>query len=89
MEKSLFRYAWRHSWREQLFVLALVLVSLPFYWVSFEIPKRIVNDAIQGKAFPAGQSLARLFDFTLAWPGFMGGGTLAAFPGFEIGRAHV
>ena len=86
MEKSLFRYAWRHSWREQLFVLALVLVSLPFYWVSFEIPKRIVNDAIQGKAFPSGQSLARLFDFTLAWPGFMGGGTIAAFPGFEFSQ---
>ena len=67
-------------------MLGLVLSSLPFYWVSFEIPKRIVNDAIQGKAFPAGQSLARLFDFKLAWPGFLGGGTLVAFPGFEFNQ---
>ena len=88
LEPSLFKYAWRHSWREQVLILSLVLVSLPFYWVSFEIPKRIVNDAIQGRAFPAGQTMAQLFDVTFSWPGFLGGGVIAAFPGLSFSQIN-
>ena len=51
MEKSLFRYIWRHSKRDQLIVFAVVLASLPFYFASLDLPRRIVNEAIQGKSF--------------------------------------
>ena len=81
MEPSLFRYAWRFSRNEQLLVLGLVLLSLPFYWVSFEIPKRIVNDAIQGRAFADGKTAAILFDWSLTLPPWLGGETLFALPG--------
>ena len=54
MEKSLFRYIWRHSKRDQLIVCAVVLASLPFYFASLDLPRRIVNEAIQGKAFAHG-----------------------------------
>lgn len=46
MERSLFAYIWKHSKRQQLGLLALTLVTFPFLYVSLELPKRIINDAI-------------------------------------------
>ena len=54
MDRNLFRYIWKHSRREQLLILGIVLLSLPFYFVSLDLPKYIVNDAIQGRAFTGG-----------------------------------
>jgi putative ABC transport system ATP-binding protein len=54
VNRSLFRFVWENSWREQLGILLLIALSLPFYWVSLEIPKRIVNEALQGHAFRGG-----------------------------------
>ena len=51
MEANLFRYVWTHSRRDQIVVLLLIAASLPFYWLSLEIPKRIVNEALLGGAF--------------------------------------
>jgi putative ABC transport system ATP-binding protein len=73
VESNLFRYAWRHSRRDQIIILASVLASLPFYWMSLELPKRIVNDAIQGRAFGPDKPLARLFEIVITLPGFLGG----------------
>ncbi|WP_342361708.1 ABC transporter ATP-binding protein/permease [Terrarubrum flagellatum] len=73
METKFFQYAWRHSRRDQIIALLLVLASLPFYWWSLEIPKSIVNDAIQGRAFRADQPEARLFHYVLSLPEFLGG----------------
>ena len=84
LEQSLFKYSWRFSRSEQLAVLALIAVSLPFYWVSFEIPKRIVNDAIQGRAFAGGHQTAVLFNWSLALPDWLGGAQLYALPGLAL-----
>ncbi|MBK1696844.1 ATP-binding cassette domain-containing protein [Rhodovibrio salinarum] len=51
MESNLFRYIWRHSRREQLGILFLVALSLPFYFLSLNLPKDIVNRGIQGQGF--------------------------------------
>ncbi len=51
MEPNLFKYVWRHSKRDQLAILLLVLVSLPFYFLSLNLPKQIVNEGIQGQGF--------------------------------------
>jgi putative ABC transport system ATP-binding protein len=51
MERSLFRYIWRHSRRDQLAILLLVAISLPFYFLSLDLPKQIVNQGIQGQGF--------------------------------------
>ena len=51
IDKSFFRYVWRNSRREQIAILLVVLASLPLYFWSLDLPKTIVNDAIQGKAF--------------------------------------
>ena len=88
MEPNLFRYAWRFSKREQMLVFGLILLSLPFNWISFEIPKRIVNDAIQGRSFKDGHNVAMLFDWTFTLPDFLGGGTILQFPGFSFGQLN-
>ena len=53
MERSLFRYIWHHTWRDQVLLLIVTAASLPLIYVNLELPKRIVNDALGGKrGFP-------------------------------------
>jgi len=52
MDRSLFRYILRHTWRDQLVLLAMTSVSFPLIYINLELPKRIVNNAIQGKNIP-------------------------------------
>jgi putative ABC transport system ATP-binding protein len=52
MDRSLFRYILRHTWRDQAFLLVLTCISFPLIYVNLELPKRIVNNAIQGKKIP-------------------------------------
>ncbi|HEX4885070.1 MAG TPA: ABC transporter transmembrane domain-containing protein [Casimicrobiaceae bacterium] len=52
MERSLFRYIWKHTWRDQVWLLVVTLASFPLVYVNLEVPKRIVNDAIGGKHLP-------------------------------------
>ena len=52
MEKSLYRFIWRHSARRQVVILFLTVLSFPILYMSLELPKQIVNDAIQGTDFP-------------------------------------
>jgi len=51
MEPKLFKYIWRHSKQEQLSILLLVLLSMPFYFLSLDLPKTIVNQGILGQGF--------------------------------------
>ena len=39
MEDKLFTYLWRHSRAEQFRVMAVVLCSLPFYYLLLDLPK--------------------------------------------------
>ena len=89
MNKSLFRYIWRYSRRDQLIIFAVVLASLPFYYVSLDLPRKIVNEAIQGRAFENGKMTATLLDLSIKWPGWLGGGSTPIFGGFEVGRLEL
>ena len=51
MERNLFKYIWRHSWRDQVYILAIVILLQVFYFISLDLPKRIVNDGIRGDTF--------------------------------------
>ena len=70
MDKSLFRYIWRHSRRDQIFISAVVMLSLPFYFLSLDLPRKIVNEAIQGRAFEAGNQSAPFLNLSISLPGF-------------------
>ncbi len=50
MERSLFRFIVRYSLRQQLFVLLLTALSWPILYVTLELPKRIVNEALGGRS---------------------------------------
>jgi putative ABC transport system ATP-binding protein len=64
----------------------VVLASLPFYFMSLDLPRQIVNQAIQGEAFRDGNSTAPLLHLSYEWPKWLGGGTLEIFEGFQVGR---
>lgn len=46
MDRSLSAFIWKHSKREQMVLLAVTLLTFPFLYVTLELPKRIINDAI-------------------------------------------
>jgi len=56
MERNLFKYIWRHSWRDQIYILMIVALLQVFYFISLDLPKRIVNDGIRGQAFKPGDT---------------------------------
>ena len=51
MEKRLMRYIWRWTRGEQIWVLVIVLLSMPTYFYSLTLPVRIINEPIQGQGF--------------------------------------
>ena len=48
MEKSIFQFIWKYSKKNQLLLTAITLLTFPILYVSLELPKRIINDAIGG-----------------------------------------
>lgn len=52
MERSFFRYVLQHTWRDQALLLVLTVVGFPLLYINLELPKRIVNNALQGKNIP-------------------------------------
>lgn len=52
IDKSIYRYVLRHTFRGQLFLLVLTALTMPLVYISLEIPKRIINQAIDGKNLP-------------------------------------
>ncbi|MEE8333417.1 MAG: ATP-binding cassette domain-containing protein [Alphaproteobacteria bacterium] len=49
MEKSIYQYILRYSKRRQVIITFMAAGSLPFLYAFYELPKRIVNEAIQAK----------------------------------------
>ncbi len=85
MESRLFRYIWRHSKYEQLTILAIVAVSMVFYFLALDLPKAIVNEAIQGDSFPDPEATALFMHVEL--PALWGGGEpIVLFEGFHLER---
>ena len=52
MEKTLFKFIWRYSKRDQIILLILTAISFPFLYLSLDLPKTIINKAIGGKDVP-------------------------------------
>ncbi|RFC63941.1 MULTISPECIES: ABC transporter transmembrane domain-containing protein [Mesorhizobium] len=86
MEPSLLRYIWTHTWRQQLWIVAIVVLSMIPYYMSFDLPKLIVNGPIQGGGFEkpgATQTFMNIaYDFPLI-------GHVEFFSGFQLGREQM
>ena len=52
MEPTIFKFAWKFSSRQQILILVITLCSLPFYYFSLDLPKQIINEAIDSSDFP-------------------------------------
>ena len=52
MESTIFRFIIKYSAREQVQLLLLTLVAFPFLYMSLDLPKTIINEAIGGTDFP-------------------------------------
>src|SRR3954470_10350716 len=52
LQPSIYRFVLRYSLPEQVYLVVVTLISFPFLYVSLDLPKQIVNDAIGGKHFP-------------------------------------
>jgi len=84
LDPNLFRYIWKHSRPQQIWILAIVLLSMPTYFVSLNIPKDIINGPIQGTGFETPGATTRVIPVTVGNP--FGSGSLTIFPGFEVDR---
>jgi ABC-type bacteriocin/lantibiotic exporter with double-glycine peptidase domain len=52
METNIFRFILRYSLRHQVALILMSAAALPFLYLTLELPKIIVNDAIGGESFP-------------------------------------
>ena len=52
MEQTIFKFILKYSRREQIVLLIATLVSFPFLYLSLDLPKTIINQAIGGTQFP-------------------------------------
>jgi putative ABC transport system ATP-binding protein len=65
LERSLFRFIIRYSRADQLRIVPFVLVTMVVYYASLDLPKTIINEAIQGRRFIEGQTTAGFFGLQL------------------------
>ena len=62
MDRSIFRYVLRYSARAQVVALLMTVASFPFLYVTLDLPKTIINDALatSGPRTLLGQTLSQV-----------------------------
>lgn len=83
MDKNLSKYIWKHTRSQQIWILIVVLVSMYTYFLSFDLPKFIVNGPIQGQGFETPGATQTYLKLAPTLP-FIG--TIDIFPGFDLTR---
>ena len=87
MEASLFRYIWAETRREQLWILFIILVSMPFSFLMLDLPKYIVNGPIQAKGFESPGATQHYFQLRIPVPGAIKGeGFVELLHGVDLDR---
>ena len=90
MEPNLFKYVWKHTRLQQIWILAIVLLSMPTYFFALDLPKRIVNGPIQGEGYSRDQTSQPFFQLSFDVPEWMSDtGTLTIFSGFDLSRTQM
>ncbi len=52
LDPSLFRAVLRHSRRQQAVIILLSILAMPILYITLELPKQIVNNALEAERFP-------------------------------------
>ena len=66
MERSVFGFIIRYSKRDQLMIVPLVVGTMVVYYLSLDLPKIIINEAIQGGRFPEPDATAGFLGLQLS-----------------------
>jgi putative ABC transport system ATP-binding protein len=84
---SVFGFTWKYTKRQQIWILAIVLISMPTYYMSLELPKYIVNGPIQGVGFEQPGATDTFLSIEPSVPEWISQtGRLEIFSGFEFDR---
>lgn len=86
IDPSITRYIWKHTKAQQLWILAVVAASMVPYFMSFNLPKQIVNGPIQGEGFETPGATQTFLKISFDLPGL---GNVMLFPGFEMERTGM
>ncbi len=83
MEPNLSRYIWTYTRPQQVWVLAIVILSMIPYFLALDLPKQIVNGPITGGGFEAASDTQLFMKVSLTLP-FLGDVTV--LPGIPLER---
>ncbi|MFV2054255.1 ABC transporter transmembrane domain-containing protein [Aliiroseovarius sp. YM-037] len=83
MESSITAYIWKHTKKQQLWILLVVALSMIPYFMSFDLPKQIVNGPIQGEGFSTADATRTFFRIEFDVYYF---GHVVLFEGVELAR---
>ncbi|WP_119387845.1 ABC transporter transmembrane domain-containing protein [Taklimakanibacter lacteus] len=87
MDKNLAVYIWRHTSRQQIWILFIILLSMPTYFLSLDLPKQIVNGPIQGDGFNTPDAQQTFLKIVLDLPDWLGKiEPVVLFEGFHLSR---
>lgn len=83
MEPNLSKYIWTHTRPQQVWVLAVVLLSMIPFFLALDLPKQIVNGPITGGGFETGGATQPFMRLVFTLPVL---GEVTLFPGLELER---
>src|ERR1051326_6221456 len=86
MERSLFPYIWKHTWRHQIWILVVLFLSMIPYFLSFDLPKQIVNGPIQGNGYEHPGSSRTFMEISFDLPLL---GHITLFDGVKLERTSM
>lgn len=90
MDKNLAKYIWRHTSRQQIWILAIILLSMPTYFLSLDLPKQIVNGPIQGDGFATPDARETFLRLVIDLPDWLSTAKpLVLFEGFSLERFQM
>lgn len=86
MEKNLLRYIWIHTRGLQAWIFAVILVPMPIYFYSLDLPKQIINLPIQGKGLDGPSGTHLFLRVILPFSESLMGEPVVLFSGFDLER---
>lgn len=86
MNKSLSRYIWGHTRRQQVVILLIVALSMIPYFLALDLPKQIINGPIQGGGFTTPETLKPFFEVDVNLPLL---GKVKLYGGYPLDRLSM
>lgn len=86
MERNLLKFIWQNSRLKQVWLLIVIVASMPLYFLTLELPKQIVNGPIQGEGFSAAGAEQPFLRLPLPFAETVFGREIVLFEGFFLDR---